>query len=188
MWLVWWSRALMSVTVWFLSAFFSPKKVQALVALSLLHGPVGMLWAVTPGYQSTWGRGEGMLLHWLEWRHEAIASSLLTFQHRNGWLLFVNCGLFTCLVFLCGRRTGCSAGMLFGVSGSFNLLQILWLIAAAIKFSVWRQHHSHEWWEGTKAIFLFSSSEDLFWSGQFSQFCCWLGFLIFWGVCGFFCY
>lgn len=50
--------------------FFPPilflKQIPALVAPSLLHGPVGMLWAVATEHQSTQGRDaprEEVLLH-----------------------------------------------------------------------------------------------------------------------------
>lgn len=63
-WLVWHNWA-----IWVsFHPFFSLKRVPAPVALPLLHGPVGMLWAVATEHQSTQGRDapreEALCIDW----------------------------------------------------------------------------------------------------------------------------
>lgn len=114
----------------FFAPFFPPEKVQTLVALSLLRGAAAASWgdALGSGHcvvkhpegrcsciDSSGGVRDGCLTR------AAIVSSLLVSQPRGGKMLFINHELFIRLVFLCGGRTGYSAGMLFGVSGGFNL-------------------------------------------------------------------
>ena len=130
-WLVWRSRPLVRVTVWVsFHLFFPPEESPS------PGGSVSAVWprghALGCGHwvpkhpgkrcsciDSSGGTKAGCLMR------AAIALSLLMSQPRDGQLLFINCGLFIRLVFLCGGRTGYSAGMFFGLSGGFNSAWLL---------------------------------------------------------------
>lgn len=158
----------------FLSSYFFSKGSPSPGGSISVVWPRGMLWTVVTEHQST-QRGaapkEEVVLHCLEWWHkgwEFVWQGLTTpcpcccCSPGMALWLFMSCRLSFCFVCLFGERIDSSTGMLFGVSGSFNSPWILWLIASAIGFGVWRQHCSHVWWEGTKLIFLFSSFEHFF--------------------------
>lgn len=167
-WLVWHNWA-----IWVsFHPFFSPKASPSPGGSASVAWPRGDAlgcghWAPKhPGKRCSKGRGA---LHWLEWWHK-------------GWE-FVRWGLPSprpccCCspgMTFCGflSAAGCPSAWFASVGEELILAQgcswCIWKFQHTLNFvtnccsnSVWRQHSSHAWWEGTKLIFLFSFFEHFF--------------------------